>query len=74
MLHSATAQIEAMIKEGPAERRWLSTGEAAAAACVGSQQTIRNWCKRYDGLGNRIRGVWHIDAIMLDKVLSDRRT
>ena len=72
-LHSVTARIKALLDDTPPAQRWLSTSEAAAIACVGSQQTIRNWCRRYD-IGICVRGVWQVDAVLLDKLLSDRWT
>jgi hypothetical protein len=71
-LHAVTARVEAMLADTPPAQRWLSTAEAAERAHIGSQQTIRNWCKRYD-IGICVRGVWQVDAILLEKLLSDRR-
>jgi hypothetical protein len=45
-LHSVTARVEAILEDKPAAQRWLSTSDAAAIACVGSEQTVRNWCRR----------------------------
>lgn len=70
-LRTLTAQVEAMLGERPAAPRWLSTSEAAEIAHIGSQQTIRNWCRRY-AIGIRVRGVWQVDAVLLEKLLSER--
>jgi hypothetical protein len=71
ILRAATAQVEAILNDKPATRRWLSTSEAAEVGHVGSQQTIRNWCKRYE-VGIRVRGVWQVDSILLEQLLRGR--
>jgi hypothetical protein len=72
MLHAVTARVETMLADTPPAARWLSTSEAAEVARIGSPQTIRNWCRRFQ-IGICVRGVWQVDAVLLEKLLSDRR-
>jgi hypothetical protein len=49
-------RLAALLDEEPAKPGWLSTAQAAEIGHVGSQQTIRNWCRRY-AIGICVRGV-----------------
>jgi hypothetical protein len=48
-----------------------SASQAAKRARVASEQTVRNWCRRYE-IGIRLRGVWQVDSIVLEQFLRGR--
>jgi hypothetical protein len=67
----AMADRLAALLEKPDPARWLSASQAAKLAHVASEQTVRNWCRRYE-IGIRVGGVWQVDSILLELFLRGR--